>query len=55
MPRPRNKEDLIIAATANYEKLLNMIEKRTVYQYLLSLGGRQLYWQLFYQRDQQSL
>lgn len=29
MPRPRNKEDLIIAATTNYEKLLILIESRT--------------------------
>lgn len=29
MPRPRNKEDLIIAATTNYEKLLTLIESRT--------------------------
>ncbi len=29
MPRPRNKEDLILAATTNYEKLLRLIEKRT--------------------------
>lgn len=28
MPRPRNKEDLIIAATTNYEKLLILIESR---------------------------
>ena len=29
MPRPRNKEDLVTAATANYEKLLTLIENRT--------------------------
>lgn len=29
MPRPRNKEDLIKAANANYEELLLMAEKRT--------------------------
>ena len=29
MPRPRNKEDLMIAATTNYEKLLVLIENRT--------------------------
>ena len=29
MPRPRNKEDLILAANTNYEKLLTMIESRT--------------------------
>lgn len=29
MPRPGNKEDLIIAATTNYEKLLELIENRT--------------------------
>ena len=29
MPRPRNKEDLAIAATTNYEKLLTLIENRT--------------------------
>ena len=29
MPRPKNKEELIIAANTNYEKLLTMIESRT--------------------------
>lgn len=29
MPRPGNKEDLMIAATTNYEKLLTLIENRT--------------------------
>ena len=29
MPRPKNKEELITAATVNFEKLLNLIEKRT--------------------------
>ena len=29
MPRPRNKEDLILAANTNYEKLMTMIESRT--------------------------
>ena len=29
MPRPKNKEELIVAANTNYEKLLAMIEKRT--------------------------
>ena len=29
MPRPRNKENLIIAATTNYEKLLILIKSRT--------------------------
>lgn len=29
MPRPRNKEELVIAATENYEKLITFIENRT--------------------------
>ena len=29
MPRPRSKEELITAASTNYEKLLAMIENRT--------------------------
>lgn len=29
MPRPRNKKELITAATENYEKLLKLIEERT--------------------------
>lgn len=29
MPRPRNKEDLVIATMMNYEKLLTLIENRT--------------------------
>lgn len=29
MPRPRNKEDLVLAASTNYEKILSLIEKRT--------------------------
>ena len=29
MPRPKNKEELITAANTNYEKLIEMIEKRT--------------------------
>ena len=29
MPRPRDKEELVIAATTNYEKLVTLIENRT--------------------------
>lgn len=29
MPRPNNKEELLNAAETNYEKLLQLIEKRT--------------------------
>ena len=29
MPRPRNKEDLVKAASTNYEKFLTLIENRT--------------------------
>lgn len=29
MPRPKNKEELIVAANTNYEKLLSLIEKRS--------------------------
>ncbi|MGN0348247.1 MAG: ClbS/DfsB family four-helix bundle protein [Roseburia sp.] len=29
MPRPRNKEDLMIVASSNYEKLVTLIENRT--------------------------
>ena len=29
MPRPRNKEDLVTAATVNFEKLLTLIENRS--------------------------
>ena len=50
MPRPRNKEDLIAAANANYEKLLMMIEKRndaeihTIYDFSADEKKKEAHW-----------